>query len=221
MQYFTILKYKLHSFNIQDDLSMRGLLAKPLKKTFQNHLYGQPVASCGVFEWTLIELRFNIIKNLSCLFLFIFYLKWFYNDVQSSEAFDTHGVLSTPASDVHERLKTNGTVIKIKRETTDNPKKKYNLVKHIQKWQFSFTKTSIKVSLQAEIENLKTRLLEEQEKIITLKNYSRRKNLRFMNVPEHNDENCMDVVDDIIENDININVEDIHVLAVHRVGKPR
>ena len=31
-QYFTILKYKLHSFNIQDDLSMRGLLAKPLKK---------------------------------------------------------------------------------------------------------------------------------------------------------------------------------------------
>ena len=31
-QYFTILKYKLHSFNIQDDLTMRGLLAKPLKK---------------------------------------------------------------------------------------------------------------------------------------------------------------------------------------------
>ena len=63
-QYFTILKYKLHSFNIQDDLSMRGLLGKPLKKTFQNHLYGQPVASCGVFEWTLIELGFNIIRRL-------------------------------------------------------------------------------------------------------------------------------------------------------------
>ena len=63
-QYFTILKYKLHSFNIQDDLSMRGLLAKPLKKTFQNHLHGQPVPSCGVFEWTLIELRFNIIRRL-------------------------------------------------------------------------------------------------------------------------------------------------------------
>ena len=68
MQYFTILKYKLHSFNIQDDRSTRGLLAKPLKN-FQNHLYnGQPVASCGVFEWTLIELHFNIIKNLLCLF---------------------------------------------------------------------------------------------------------------------------------------------------------
>ena len=42
MQYFTILQYKLHSFNILDDRSMRGLLAKPLKK-IQNHLYGQPV----------------------------------------------------------------------------------------------------------------------------------------------------------------------------------
>ena len=107
MQYFTILQYKLHSFNIQDDRSTRGLLAKPLKN-FQNHLYGQPVASCGVFEWTLIELPFNIIKNLTCLF----FIQWFYNNVQSSKAFDTHGVLSTPASNVHERLKTNGTAIK-------------------------------------------------------------------------------------------------------------
>ena len=30
------------------------------------------------------------------------------------------GILSTAASDVHERLKTNGTVIKIARETTNN-----------------------------------------------------------------------------------------------------
>ena len=67
--YFTILKYRLHSFNIQDDGSTRGLLAKLLKK-FQNHLYGQPVASCGVFEWTLIELHFNIIKNLSQCVIF-------------------------------------------------------------------------------------------------------------------------------------------------------
>ena len=71
------------------------------------------------------------------------------------------------------------------------------------------------------IEILKIRLLEEQEKIIALETYSRRENLRFMNVPERNDENCMDVVYDIIENDMNINVEDIHFHAVHRVGKPR
>ena len=41
--------------------------------------------------------------------MFIFYLV---DDVQSSKAFDTSGVLSTPASDVHERLKTNGRAIK-------------------------------------------------------------------------------------------------------------
>ena len=35
------------------------------------------------------------------------------------------------------------------------------------------------------------------------------------------DENCFDVVYDIIENDMNINLEDIHFHAVHRVGKPR
>ena len=43
--------------------------------------------------------------------------------MQSSKAFDTRGILSTPASDVHERLKTNGTAIKIAKETTDNQKK--------------------------------------------------------------------------------------------------
>jgi len=62
-------------------------------------------------------------------------------------------------------------------------------------------------SQQAEIENLKKRLLEEQEKIIALENYSRRENLRFKNVPECKDENCMDVVYDLIDmNIMNINV---------------
>jgi len=68
---------------------------------------------------------------------------------------------------------------------------------------------------------LKTSLLEEQEKIIALENYSRRENLRFTNVHECKDENYMDVVYDMIEKDMNINVEDIHFNAVHRVGKPR
>ena len=34
--------------------------------------------------------------------------------------FDTRGILSTPARDVDDRLKTNGTAIKIARETTSN-----------------------------------------------------------------------------------------------------
>ena len=44
----------------------------------------------------------------------------------SSKAFDTRGILSTPADNVHEGLKTNGTVIKIVRETTNNQRKKYS-----------------------------------------------------------------------------------------------
>ena len=37
-----------------------------------------------------------------------------------NSAFDTRCILTNPASDVHERLKTNGTAIKIARETTNN-----------------------------------------------------------------------------------------------------
>ena len=68
MQYFTILQYKLHSFNIQDDRSTRGLLAKPLKKFPKSPIWPADShfcrASCGrVFEWTLIDLPSNMIKN--------------------------------------------------------------------------------------------------------------------------------------------------------------
>ena len=88
MQYFTSLQDKLHSFNIQDDRSTRGLLAKPFTEEISKITYcGQALlffdkcqicsACCQVFEWKLIELRFNIIKNLLCLF----FIQWFYNDV--------------------------------------------------------------------------------------------------------------------------------------------
>ena len=76
MQYFTILQYKLHSFNIQDHRSMRELLAKRVKKFPKSPI--RPAGShfcsarCGrVFEWTLIELLSNIIKNLLCVYFFI------------------------------------------------------------------------------------------------------------------------------------------------------
>ena len=92
-----------------------------MSKTFQNHPYGQPVltfdkrqicrASWQAFEWTVIELRFLLCVNL--------------------KAFDTRGILSTPAYDVHLRLKTTGTAIKIAKETTNNQDKKCHSVKHL------------------------------------------------------------------------------------------
>ena len=60
--------------------------------------------------------------------------------------FDPRGILSITASiRFTEQLKTNGTAITITIETTNNQQKKYNSVKHIQRQQFSFTKTSIKL----------------------------------------------------------------------------
>ena len=73
MQYFTILQYKLHSFNIQDHRSTRGLLAKPLKKFPESHI--RPTgshfcsASCSAcFRMDILELSSNITKNLLRLF---------------------------------------------------------------------------------------------------------------------------------------------------------
>ena len=41
-----------------------------------------------------------------------------------------------------------------------------------------------------------------------------------MNIPEEPDENCSDIVYDIIQNGLNINVANMHFHAVHRLGKP-
>ena len=47
---------------------------------------------------------------------------------------------------MNDENKQQGQAIKIARETTNNQKKKHNLVKHLQRQQFSFTKTSVEVS---------------------------------------------------------------------------
>ena len=60
-----------------------------------------------VFELTSIELRPNIVENLLCLF---FYLKWL----------NTRHFEYSRQAMFTERLKTNGTAIKIAKETTNN-----------------------------------------------------------------------------------------------------
>ena len=110
---------------IQDDQSTRGRLAKPLKKfpklpirpAGSHFLLAPNCNESWVFESKLIELRFYIVKNF--LFLF-FYLMVLERCVIFKSVWYAR-ILRTPASDVHERLKTNGTAIKIPRETTNNP----------------------------------------------------------------------------------------------------
>ena len=81
--------------------------------------------------------------------------------------------------------------------------------------------SSKNAKLETEIDALKVRFLEEQEKVIALENYSRRENLRFMNVPEQEGENCANIIYDIIENELNMDVENLQFHAIHRVEKRR
>ena len=81
---------------------------------------------------------------------------------------------------------------------------------------------SLKVDLkklQDENEKLTPRLKEAQENLVALENYTRRENLRFMNIPETRGENCQDIIYDILENDLKISADEIRFHAVHRVGK--
>jgi len=73
-----------------------------------------------------------------------------YNDVQSCKAFDTRDIfwVLLQAMFMNDENKQHGQAIKIARETTNNQKKKYNSVRHLQRQQFSFTKTSTEVSLK-------------------------------------------------------------------------
>ena len=81
--------------------------------------------------------------------------------------------------------------------------------------------SSKNAKLETEIDTLKVRFLDEQENLIALENYSQRENLRFMNVPEQEGENCANIIYDIIENKLNTDVENLQFHAIHRVGKQR
>ena len=89
----------------------RGVLAKPFKK-FPKSPYGQPVlifsasCQCGqVFEWTLMEIRINIITNLLSSFLYYYLMVPVITMCNLIKRLIGATFLSTPASDVHERWK--------------------------------------------------------------------------------------------------------------------
>ena len=74
-------------------------------------------------------------------------------------------------------------------------------------------------NLVTEINYLRPTLTETQQNLTALENYTRRDNLRFMNIPESRGEDCQDIIYDLIENDLKINAEDIRFHAMHCVGK--
>ena len=89
---------------------------------------------------------------------------------------------------------------------------------------------SVKKKQQEEIEIIKQELSdarkqlnEEREKNIALENYTRKENLKFMNIPESEDRNVtsQDLIYGIIGDDLEIDTSNISFHAVHRIGKKR
>ena len=85
----------------------------------------------------------------------------------------------------------------------------------------------VKDSQQKEMDELKSELQKttlllnvERENNITLENYTRRENLKFMNLPEDRGEDCKGMIINLIQNDLKIDVTNVRFHAVHRVGKP-
>ena len=89
------------------------------------------------------------------------------------------------------------------------------------------THKDVKDSQQKEIDELKSELQKttlllnvEKENNIALENYTRRENLKFMNLPENRGEDCKGMIINLIRNDLKIDVTNVRFHAVHRVGKP-
>ena len=90
------------------------------------------------------------------------------------------------------------------------------------------TQKSINEAQQLEIDELKEDVIKlnellaiEKEKNTALENYTRRENLKFMNIPENEGENSKELITDIIENELGINTTFMRFFAVHRIGKPQ
>ena len=117
-------------------------------------------------------------------------------------------------TDLQEESKTHSDFKRTSQQTLDSYQEEINLLKRN-------SASAVIQNQQSEIRALQASLEREKEKIIALENYPRRENLRFMNIPERKDENCSDVIYDIIENELRIDPENILFHAVHRIGKPR
>ena len=72
---------------------------------------------------------------------------------------------------------------------------------------------------QTEASLLAKNLRAAEENLIALESYTRRENLRFVNIAEEPGEDCTEVVLDIIQNELKINTDGLRFHAVHRVGK--
>ena len=76
------------------------------------------------------------------------------------------------------------------------------------------------VKMRAEISNLKHQLEQERERNIKLEQYTRRENVRLLNVKESNDEDTKQVFREVLT-EMGIEITGMRFHAVHRVGPQR
>ena len=67
--------------------------------------------------------------------------------------------------------------------------------------------------MKSELVSLQGQLAKEREKNTALENYTRRENLKFMKIPEHEGETCKELVSNIIRNEISINTDNMRFHA--------
>lgn len=73
--------------------------------------------------------------------------------------------------------------------------------------------------LTAKITILEQSLKQAVEQNITLEQYTRRENLRFNNIKEHEGEDCEKIICDTIRRDLGLDISEFRFHAVHRIGK--
>ena len=73
--------------------------------------------------------------------------------------------------------------------------------------------------LTAKITILEQSLKAAMEQNITLDQYTRRENLRFNNIKEHEGEDCKKFIFDTIGRDLGLDISEFRFHAVHRIGK--
>ena len=117
MQYFKIFQDKLCSFNIQNRTKHAWALGKTVRKISK-------ISYTASWFSLLTSVKFSVdIKRVTLqhnkeVIVFVFLFNGFITmcSLKKRLILYTLGILSTPASDVYERLKTNGKVIKIGRD---------------------------------------------------------------------------------------------------------
>ena len=124
LQYFTILQYKLHSFNIQDDRSMSGLLAKSIKTFPVTYTASRfPLLPCEMWSSVWMNTNRVTLQHNKEVIMFIFYLMVFSMCIIFKSVWYARHFEYSCKQCFTEPLKTNGTAIKITRETTNNQQK--------------------------------------------------------------------------------------------------